>query len=142
HINLAGVSPLMGESGPNRFVDMTGAYDAKMRAQLQHAAGRAGMALPEGVYAWFAGPQFETPAEIRAARSLGADAVGMSVVPETIRARHAGLKVAAIAVITNLGAGMAETALDHEQTLRNAGRAAEDLSRLLQAFCSEMTASG
>jgi len=142
HINFAGVSPLTGESGPRRFVDMTDAYDAKTRAELHVAAHRAGLSLTEGVYAWFAGPQFETPAEIRAARSLGADAVGMSVVPETILARHAGLKVAAIAVITNLGAGMAASALHHEQTLRNAGRAKEDLARLLETFVRQMKSAG
>jgi purine-nucleoside phosphorylase len=141
HINLAGASPLIGESGPRRFLDMTEAYDTQMRAQLQRAARSAGVALHEGVYAWFSGPQFETPAEIRAARSLGADAVGMSVVPETILARHAGLKVTALAVITNLGAGMAAGSLDHRQTLEGAARAMNDFARLLEAFLRELQAS-
>ena len=134
HLNLARASPLIGECGTARFVDMRDAYDPALRQGLGAAAAAAGVTLHEGVYAWFAGPQFETPAEIQAARRLGADAVGMSVVPETILARHAGLKVAALAVITNLGAGMAPGALDHQQTLQSAGRAAADLVRLLDAF--------
>ena len=134
HINFNGPSPLIGEPGTRRFVDMTEAYDPGLRGQLQRAAKSAGVPLHEGVYAWFGGPQFETPAEIRAVRALGADMVGMSVVPETILARHAGLKVAALAVITNLGAGMTAGALDHRQTLDNAGRATADLARLLDAF--------
>jgi purine-nucleoside phosphorylase len=134
HINFNGPSPLIGEQGAGRFVDMTGAYDAALRDELQRAAASAEIRLHEGVYAWFGGPQFETPAEIRAARALGADMVGMSLVPETILARHAGLKVAALAVITNLGAGMTAGALDHRQTLDSAGRALVDLARLLDAF--------
>jgi purine-nucleoside phosphorylase len=134
HINFNGPSPLIGEQGAGRFVDMTGAYDAALRDELERAAASAEIRLHEGVYAWFGGPQFETPAEIRAARALGADVVGMSVVPETILARHAGLKVAALAVITNLGAGMTAGALDHRQTLDSAGRALVDLARLLDAF--------
>jgi purine-nucleoside phosphorylase len=134
HINFNGPSPLIGEQGARRFVDMTEAYDTALRDELQRAAASAEIRLHEGVYAWFGGPQFETPAEIRAARALGADMVGMSVVPETILARHAGLKVAALAVITNLGAGMTAGALDHRQTLDSAGRALVDLARLLDAF--------
>jgi purine nucleotide phosphorylase len=134
HINFNGPSPLIGEPGTRRFVDMTEAYDPGLRGQLQRAAKSAGVPLHEGVYAWFGGPQFETPAEIRAVRALGADMVGMSVVPETILARHAGLKVAALAVITNLGAGMTADALDHRQTLDGAGRALTDTTRLLDAF--------
>jgi purine-nucleoside phosphorylase len=134
HINFTGASPLIGEQGAGRFVDMSEAYDPALRGQLQRAAESAGIRLHEGVYAWFGGPQFETPAEIRAARLLGADMVGMSVVPETILARHAGLKLAALAVITNLGAGMTEGALDHRQTLDSAGGAIADMTRLLAAF--------
>lgn len=134
HINFNGPSPLIGEQGAGRFVDMTEAYDPVLRGGLQRAAASAGIRLHEGVYAWFGGPQFETPAEIRAARALGADMVGMSVVPETILARHFGLKVAALAVITNLGAGMSAGALDHRQTLDSAGRATADMTRLLDSF--------
>jgi purine-nucleoside phosphorylase len=134
HIGLAGASPLIGETGPRRFLDMSEAYDPGLRGQLRQAAARAGVALHEGVYAWFGGPQFETPAEIRAARLLGADLAGMSVAPEVILARHAGLKVAALAVVTNLGAGMGPDALHHGQTLDAAARAMADLTRLLDAF--------
>jgi purine-nucleoside phosphorylase len=136
HINFAGISPLVGERGSTRFVDMCEAYDPALHRRLRRAAEAAGVALHDGVYAWFAGPQFETPAEIRAARVLGADAVGMSIVPETILARHAGLAVAALAVITNLGAGMAPGALDHQQTLASAARAAADLARLVETFAA------
>jgi purine-nucleoside phosphorylase len=138
HINFAGVSPLVGAGGPARFVDMCEAYDHKLRQSLHRAAKAASIRLHEGVYGWFAGPQFETPAEIRAARQLGVDAIGMSIVPETILARHAGLKVAALAVITNLGAGLAPGGLDHRQTLESAGRASADLLRLLDAFFGDI----
>jgi purine-nucleoside phosphorylase len=137
HVNFAGVSPLIGAGGAARFIDMCEAYDPGLRQSLHQAAKTASIRLHEGVYGWFAGPQFETPAEIRAARQLGVDAVGMSIVPEVILARHAGLKVAALAIITNLGAGLAPGALDHRQTLENAGRASADLIRLLEAFLSE-----
>ena len=134
HLGLAGLSPLIGETGPRRFVDMSKAYDAGLRGGLRQAAQSSGVVLHEGVYAWFGGPQFETPAEIRAARLLGADLVGMSVVPEVILARHAGLRVAALAVVTNLGSGMTTETLHHGQTLDAAARAMADLTRLLDAF--------
>src|SRR6185436_19503015 len=88
HINFVGVSPLFGEPGDDRFVDMSAAYDPSLRARLRAVAQAAGIALHEGVYIWFAGPSFETPAEIRAAAILGAHAVGMSTVPEVVLARH------------------------------------------------------
>ncbi|MCW5744800.1 MAG: purine-nucleoside phosphorylase, partial [Alphaproteobacteria bacterium] len=89
HINFTGVSPLFGETGDSRFVDMVDAYDPGLRRRLHDVAKAAGVTLHEGVYIWFAGPSFETPAEIRAAGRLGADAVGMSTVPEVVVARHA-----------------------------------------------------
>ena len=113
---------------------MSEAYDGALRGQLRQAAQSSGVVLHEGVYAWFGGPQFETPAEVRAARLLGADLVGMSVVPEVILARHAGLRVAALAVVTNLGSGMTSETLHHGQTLDAAARAMADLTRLLDAF--------
>lgn len=131
HINLAGVSPLIGESGDARFVDMVGAYDLGLRDRFRAVARRRGIRLYEGVYMWACGPQFETPAEIRAARVLGADAVGMSTVPEVILARHAGLKVAALSILTNLAAGMSEIALSHELTLKTAAEAADTVRDLL-----------
>jgi xanthosine phosphorylase len=137
HINMQSMNPLAGpnddEFGP-RFPPMDGAYDADLRARLRAAAGRAGVALAEGIYAAILGPSFETPAEIRALGRLGADAVGMSTVPEVIVARHCGLRVAAISVITNLAAGMGDS-LSHEQTLREAAGAAARLKAVVAAFC-------
>jgi xanthosine phosphorylase len=139
HINMLGVNPLTGPNddaiGP-RFPSLRDAYDPELRAILHEAAGRLGIALAEGVYLATAGPSFETPAEIRAFRTLGADAVGMSTVPEVILARHAGLRVAAVSAITNLAEGMGGEALSHEQTLRYANRAAGDLTRLIMEFCA------
>jgi purine-nucleoside phosphorylase len=116
HINYSGMNPLIGEHGDGRFVGMTSAYDADLALKMRNAAIRAGVPLFEGVYMWFSGPSFETPAEIRMARTLGADAVGMSTVPEVILARYFGLKVAAASVITNYGAGMTGAELSHEET--------------------------
>jgi xanthosine phosphorylase len=140
HINLLGVNPLTGPNddsiGP-RFLSMRDAYDPELRARLQTAARGLDIPLAEGVYLATAGPTFETPAEIRAFRTLGADAVGMSTVPEVILARHAGLRVAAVSAITNLAEGMGGEELSHEQTLRNAEVAARDLVRLVQRFAEE-----
>jgi purine nucleotide phosphorylase len=137
HINLTGRSPLFGEAGAERFVDMTEAYDLALRAGLHAAAKAESVPLGEGVYMWFVGPQFETPAEIRAAKALGADLVGMSTVPETILARRAGLKVAALSIVTNMAAGLAPDAISHRQTLDVASRAAEALGRLLARFLAD-----
>jgi xanthosine phosphorylase len=137
HINLTGTNVLIGPNddsiGP-RFPAMGNAYDRDLLAQLRAAAAQLGIALAEGVYTGWSGPAFETPAEIRAIRILGGDAVGMSTVHETLVARHCGLRVAAISAITNLAEGMSEVPLSHEQTLADAARAAEDLARLLVAF--------
>lgn len=140
HIGLTGISPLFGATGDERFVNMVDAYDPELRARLHAAASGLGLTLHDGVYAWFSGPQFETPAEIRAARLLGADAVGMSTTPECILARHAGLRVAALSILTNLAAGMGGTTPSHEQTLSVAAAAAEDVRRLLQAFLKDWPA--
>jgi xanthosine phosphorylase len=142
HINLLGVNPL---SGPNddavgpRFPSLRDAYDPQLLETLRTAARRLGLELAEGVYLATAGPSFETPAEIRAFRTLGADAVGMSTVPEVILARHCGLRVAAVSAITNLAEGMGGEELSHAQTLRNAAVAADDLARLIAGFCEELT---
>ena len=139
HINMLGVNPLTGPNddavGP-RFPSLRDAYDPELRARLHEVARELDIALAEGVYLATAGPSFETPAEIRAFRTLGADAVGMSTVPEVILARHAGLKVAAVSAITNLAEGMGGEELSHEQTLRYANQAAGDLSRLIIGFCA------
>jgi xanthosine phosphorylase len=137
HINLMGFNPL---SGPNddaigpRFPSLAGLYDGELRERLHAAAGER---LPEGVYCAVAGPSFETPAEIRAFRTLGADLVGMSTVPEAIAARHAGLRVAAVAAVTNLAEGMGGAELSHEQTLAVAAQAGERLAGVLGRFLEE-----
>ena len=139
HIDFGGRNPLIGEAGDDCFVDMTVAYDVELRRALKAAAARESIALHEGVYVWFSGPSFETPAEIRAARMLGGDVVGMSTVPEIIVARWLGLRVAAISTITNLAAGLAPTPLSHEETKAVAAGALERLRRLTQAFLEDVT---
>ena len=137
HINMTGVNLLMGPNddsiGP-RFPPLRDAYDPALLSTLRESARDLGIALAEGVYLAVTGPSFETPAEIRAYRTIGADAVGMSTVQETILARHCGLRVAAVSVITNLAEGMSDEALSHEQTLRAAQDGAGDLARLLLEF--------
>jgi purine-nucleoside phosphorylase len=125
HLNLMGISPLRG--GP-RFVDLSESYDAGLR----RLARRSGAGLREGVYAAVAGPSYETPAEIRMLRTLGADAVGMSTVPETIAAREAGLRVLGISLITNRGAGLSPRPLSHDEVLRASTRARGRLEDLLR----------
>jgi purine-nucleoside phosphorylase len=134
HINFSGTNPLFGEPTDARFVGMTEAYDAAMRASLKQAAEATGMRLHEGVYMWFSGPSFETPAEIRMARVLGADAVGMSTVPEVILARFLGLRVAACSVITNLAAGMTGAELSHDETKEVAPLGGKRLAGMLKAM--------
>lgn len=139
HINFAGVSPLFGLSGNERFVNLVDAYDPAARELLLALAGRLDIPLNEGVYVWFCGPHFETPAEIRASQVLGGDAVGMSTVPEVIVARLLGLKVTAISMITNLAAGLSDESLSHEHTMKHATAAAGDMTRLLTAFLEELS---
>lgn len=138
HINFAGVSPLFGLAGNERFVDLVDAYDPAARRRIREVAERLDIPLAEGVYVWFCGPHFETPAEIRAAQFLGGDAVGMSTVPEVIVARLLGLEVTALSMITNLAAGLSEERLSHEHTVKHATAAAGDLRHLLTAFLEEM----
>ena len=137
HINFSGTNPLIGHEDSSRFVDMTAAYDPALRRRMLSAAAKREIDLPEGVYMWFSGPSFETPAEIRAAKVLGADAVGMSTVPEVILARQCRLRVVAVSAITNLGAGMDDRPLDHRHTLETAEQAADALGSLLEAFLQE-----
>lgn len=116
HINYSGMSPLIGVESDARFVGLTNAYDLDLAERMRAAAISQEIPLGSGVYMWFSGPNFETPAEIRMARILGADAVGMSTVPEVILARFFGLRVAAASVITNFGAGMTGGELSHHET--------------------------
>jgi purine-nucleoside phosphorylase len=132
HINFSGTNPLIGEATDRRFVGLTEAYDAGMRAAIEQAARATGTMLHKGVYMWFSGPSFETPAEIRMARALGADAVGMSTVPEVILARFLGLRVAACSVITNLAAGMTGAELSHQETRDMAPVGGARLTTILQ----------
>ncbi|KEO52678.1 purine-nucleoside phosphorylase [Thioclava pacifica] len=138
HINFSGNNPLIGEPSDARFVPLTEAHDPEIRAGLKAAAQAEGIALPEGVYCWFSGPCFETPAEIRAAKIFGADAVGMSTVPEVILARFLGLRVAAVSVITNMGAGMADENISHEQTKAIAPMGAAKLERVLRRYLQQL----
>jgi purine-nucleoside phosphorylase len=134
HLNMVQRSPLVGAQGSERFVDLRDAYAPRLRALAQDAARQLGMPLHEGVYAWMLGPQFETPAEIRMLQILGARAVGMSTVPEVILARHAGLRVLGLSMITNLAAGLDTLPLSHAQTLSVAQQAADDAARLLETL--------
>jgi purine-nucleoside phosphorylase len=131
HLNLPQRSPLVGEGGSERFVDMVNAYDPALREVALAAAARRGSTLQEGVYAWVLGPQFETPAEIRMLQTLGARAVGMSTVPETILARWLGLRVLALSLVTNLAAGLSDETLSHAHTLAQAEAAGERAGALL-----------
>jgi xanthosine phosphorylase len=143
HINLSGVNVLSGpndESVGPRFPSMRDAYDPELRERLRAAADELGTDLAEGVYLATSGPTFETPAEIAAFGKLGADAVGMSTVHETVVARHCGLRVAAVSAITNLAEGMSDEPLSHEQTLRDAKRAADQLAPLLVRFVERLAA--
>ncbi|MBI5718500.1 MAG: purine-nucleoside phosphorylase [Burkholderiales bacterium] len=145
HLNLAQQSPLFGEPGDERFVSMVNAYDAALRegarAALRGLQGQEpGLdAIGEGVYAWFMGPQFETPAEIRMMQLLGAQAVGMSTVPETIVARHAGLRVLAVSLLTNMAAGLSDEKLSHAHTLATAAAASARAVAQLTAIVRGMS---
>ena len=131
HINAPQRSPLVGAPGSERFVDMSAAYDAELRAHARKVAKAAQLSLGEGVYVWALGPQFETPAEIRMFAAWGADAVGMSTVPETILARHAGLRVMGLALMTNMAAGLSAEALTHALTLQQAAVSGERAAQFL-----------
>lgn len=139
HINLPQRSPLVGEGGSERFVSMLDCYDPSLRQQALTLAAQAGSTLHSGVYAWALGPQFETPAEIRMLALLGADAVGMSTVPETILARHLGLRVLALSLITNMGAGLSSEHLSHAHTLSEAAKASQQASTLLAHIVAHLT---
>ena len=141
HINLTGRSPLMGPNddslGP-RFPDMTEVWDAELRDRL-HAAGRAeDVAMAEGVYLGLTGPTYETPAEVRMVRGLGADAVGMSTVMEAMAANWAGLRVCGVSLVTNAGAGLSPNPLTHEEVLETANEAGPRLARVIGRFTEDL----
>jgi purine-nucleoside phosphorylase len=136
HINLMGTNPLRGTPEPSsaRFVDLTRAYDSGLARLLRRAAHAGGLTLRAGVYLAVCGPSYETPAEIRAFARLGADAVGMSTVPEAIVARQCGLKVAGLSCITNVAAGRSRQALSHAEVLETAERVKARAARVLKNF--------
>jgi purine-nucleoside phosphorylase len=134
HINYAGMNPLIGQHGDENFVPMTNAYEPALRKRFLAAAKSEKIALKQGVYVWFSGPSFETPAEIKMAQVIGGSAVGMSTAPETIMARRLGLTVAGLSVITNLGAGIKGANPSHEETKREGQKAAANMKRLLTRF--------
>ncbi|WP_374377282.1 purine-nucleoside phosphorylase [Dongia sp.] len=138
HVNFIQQSPLLGLSGNGRFVDMVDAYDPEMRAHLRKVAAKMKIKLEEGVYAWLAGPQFETPAEIGMLRKMGIDAVGMSTVPDVILARYFGMKALAVSAITNMGAGMSHESLSHEHTMAQMETASRKLTQLLLAYLVQL----
>jgi purine-nucleoside phosphorylase len=144
HLNLTGQSPLVGENddrvGP-RFPDMSEAWDPELGSLLDASAVAVGVKLAKGVYAGLLGPSYETPAEVRMLRTLGADLVGMSTVPEAIAARHQGVRIAGLSVVTNLAAGLAGRALGHDEVQQAADRVREPLGRLVADFLGRAAAS-
>ena len=138
HINQAGMNPLIGSHGDENFVPMTNAYDTALQKALKTAAKAEKLKLHQGVYVWYSGPSFETPAEIKMFRLIGGTAVGMSTVPETILARRFGLRVAALSVITNLAAGIEGTSPSHEETKREGAKAASAMQTLLTRFIRDL----
>jgi purine-nucleoside phosphorylase len=137
HLNLSGQNPLVGDNderlGP-RFPDLSDAYDPRLGALLEEAAAAAGVPLRSGVYACMPGPSYETPAEVRMLRALGADLVGMSTVPEVIAARHMGVAVAGISVVTNYAAGLARKPLSHREVAEAAEQVRERLAAVVDGF--------
>lgn len=150
HINFMGWNPLTGPNEPRfacvpgaglRFFDMTEAYSKALRALAREAAGEEGFSLDEGIYLATPGPSFETPAEIRAFRTLGATLVGMSTVPETIVARHMGVEVLGISCVTNLAAGLGDTQLSHAEVFEAGRRVEHRLAALLKRLVPRIAAS-
>jgi purine-nucleoside phosphorylase len=144
HLNLQGANPLIGPNDEKfglRFPDMSEAYDKKFRKLAKDASKRLGTNLGEGVYAALAGPSFETPAEIRFLRALGADLVGMSTVPEVIAARHSGIRVLGISCVTNAAAGILDQPLSHTEVLETGERVKGEFIALLRAIIPGIAAS-
>jgi purine-nucleoside phosphorylase len=138
HINQSGMNPLIGMHGDENFVPMTNAYDPGLRAKIIAAAEAEKLELHRGVYVWYSGPSFETPAEIKMFRMIGGTAVGMSTAPETILARRYGLKVAGLSVITNLAAGIEGASPSHAETKSEGAKASARMGQLLTRFFSDL----
>lgn len=141
HINLSGSNPLIGknldEFGP-RFPDQSNVYDKDLRARMIELSKRSGIPMQEGVYIMMSGPCYETPAEIRMARALGADAVGMSTVPEAMCAAHCGMKVLGISLITNMAAGVLDQPLSHSEVTETAAKATKQFTALVDLILKEV----
>lgn len=141
HINFTGQNPLMGvnlnEKGP-RFVDMTYAYDKDLVNVAKETGESLGLDLKEGVYMWFTGPTYETPSEVKLATILGADAVGMSTVPEVIIAKHEGIKVLGISCITNMAAGILDQPLNHEEVVETSMKVKDEFENLIVGILKNM----
>lgn len=142
HLNWSGLNPLIGTGSDRRFVDMSQAYDPDLGKRFEKVAAQLGTPLHKGVYAWYSGPSFETPAEIKALRLLGADAVGMSTVPEVILARYLRLRVAAVSVITNFAAGMDGAQIGHGHTKSEADKAQRRFCDLFESFAASLNTRG
>jgi purine-nucleoside phosphorylase len=142
HLNWSGLNPLIGTDGDRRFVDMSQAYDRDLAEQFRTVATGLNTTLHEGVYAWYSGPSFETPAEINALRMLGANAVGMSTVPEVILARYLDLRVAGVSVIANFAAGMDGAMIGHGHTKSEADKAQTRFCDLFEGFASSLKNEG
>jgi purine-nucleoside phosphorylase len=134
HINFNGLNPLIGMASEGGFVSLTEAYDKRLLRRLKQAGAGSGVSVHEGIYMWFSGPSFETPAEVKVARLLGADVIGMSIVPEIILARRLALRVAAIAVVTSFGAGFSGGNPTQGETRQQALSGLISLRRLIRAF--------
>ncbi len=137
HLNLTGRNPLLGDNddrlGP-RFPDMSSVYSPELRSMLAVTLEDNGLTPHEGVYAWFLGPTYETPAEVKMAKTLGADLVGMSTVPEAIAVRHMGAEVLGVSLVTNLAAGIAEHPLSHDEVTETAAKAKETFTAVVDSF--------
>lgn len=142
HINLTATNPLMGQNderlGP-RFPDLTDLYSPELRRLAIEVGAEVDVALGQGVYAWFTGPSYETPAEIRMVKTMGGDLVGMSTVPEAVALRHMGAEVMGISLVTNMAAGISPTPLSHEEVTEVAAEARERFTRLLDALLPRLT---
>lgn len=135
HINFTGINPLLSQNDPERYVDLSRGYDSELRERFHVAANEIGRKVPQAVYFLMSGPSFETSAEVNAARTFGADIIGMSVVPEMLIARHLGLRVLAIAIVTNFAAGLSEEPISRDHIARVIVATMGSFSRVLMRFC-------